>query len=241
MERRVSDELLDSDSGSETEISDALTDLRHINSWFGGVSTSRAMITGVMRARQKQSSPPALSLLEVAAGSGYVSRRVTAQLSRKGIRLEVTFLDRAFSHLGNGHIANGTKASAPRNVVGDALTLPFSDSSFDLVSCNLFLHHLDSGQIVRFVNEALRCCRIAVLINDLVRSPLHLAMVYASLPLYRSRITRNDAPASVKQAYTANEVTRLLRQTTAAKVDVKYHFLYRMGIVAWKHESKCLI
>ncbi|MEY2414198.1 MAG: hypothetical protein QOD84_2804 [Acidobacteriaceae bacterium] len=239
MKRRVSNELLDSDSGSAVEISHALADLRHINSWFGGVSTSRAMIEGVVRACKKNSGPLTLSMLEVAAGSGYVSGRVKKQLSKSDIQLEITLLDRAASHLGNGNAANGTVPHLRRNVVGDALALPFADNSFDLVSCNLFLHHLDPAPIVQFVNEALRCCCIAVLINDLVRSPLHLAMVYASLPLYRSRITRNDAPASVKQAYTPEEVTKLLRQTTAAKVDVQSYFLYRMGVVAWKRDS-CL-
>jgi ubiquinone/menaquinone biosynthesis C-methylase UbiE len=238
MKRRVSTELLDSDSGTEVEISHALADLRHINSWFGGVSTSRAMIEGVVRACKENSGPLTLSMLEVAAGSGYVSGCVKKQLSKSDIQLEVTLLDRAASHLG-GNATNGTATQLRRNVVGDALALPFADNSFDLVSCNLFLHHLDPAQIVRFVNEALRCCCIAVLINDLVRSPLHLAMVYASLPLYRSRITRNDAPASVKQAYTPEEVTKVLSQTTAAKVDVHSYFLYRMGVVAWKRDS-CL-
>ncbi len=237
MKRRVSNELLDSDSGTEAEISHALIDLRHINSWFGGVSTSRAMIEDMTR-WCKNSPPLTLSMLEVAAGSGYVSRRVKEQVRSKGIQLEITLLDRASSHLGS-QPNNGTTTHLRRNVVGDALALPFADNSFDLVGCNLFLHHLDDAQIVQFVNESLRCCRIAVLINDLVRSPLHLAMVYASLPLYRSRITRNDAPASVKQAYTPDEVTRLLRQTAAAKVDVRRYFLYRMGIVAWKRDS-CL-
>ena len=54
-------------------------------------------------------------------------------------------------------------------MAGDALALPFRDASFDLVSCNLFAHHLSPQELVRFVDEALRVCRVAVLINDLVR------------------------------------------------------------------------
>ena len=69
-------------------------------------------------------------------------------------------------------------------MAGDALALPFRNASFDLVSCNLFAHHLSSEQAIQFVNEALRTCRIAVLVNDLVRHRLHLALVYAGLPLF---------------------------------------------------------
>jgi hypothetical protein len=88
---------------------------------------------------------------------------------------------------------------------------------------------------VRFVDEALRVCRVAVLINDLVRHSLHLSLVYAGMPLYRSRITRHDAPASVRQAYTREEIETLLAQSSAARVEIHRHYLFRMGVIAWKH------
>ena len=96
-----------------------------------------------------------------------------------------------------------------RAVAGDALALPFRGASFDLLSSTLFAHHLSPQELVQFVNEALRVCRVAVLINDLVRHPLHMSLVYAGMPLYRSRLTRHDAPASVRQAYTVEEMQSL--------------------------------
>ena len=122
-----------------------------------------------------------------------------------------------------------------RAVAGDALALPFRSATFDLVSCTLFAHHLSPQELVQFVNEALRVCRVAVLINDLVRHPLHLSLVYAGMPLYRSRLTRHDAPASVRQAYTVEEMQSLLAQTSAARVEIHRHYLFRMGVIAWKH------
>ena len=74
-----------------------------------------------------------------------------------------------------------------------------------------------------------------MLINDLVRHPLHMSLVYAGLPLYRSRLTRHDAPASVRQAYTPEEMQTLLAQTSAARVEIHRHYLFRMGVIAWKH------
>ena len=118
--------------------------------------------------------------------------------------------------------------------MGDALALPFRDTSFDLVGCGLFAHHLSPDQLVRFVNEALRVSRCAVLINDLIRHPTHLALVYAGVPLYRSRITRHDAPASVLQAYTPDEMREILGRTAAARVEIGRSYLFRMGVIAWK-------
>jgi ubiquinone/menaquinone biosynthesis C-methylase UbiE len=220
MKRVITAELLDTDSGTPAEVRDSLADLRLVNRWFGGAATTEWMIERVVRKVNAQ----ALSLLEVGAGSGYVPEFVRRRLERRGVRVEVTLLDRVASHL------NGNR----RAVVGDALRLPFADSSFDVISCGLFAHHLSPEELQRFVNESLRVCKYAVLINDLIRDPVHLALVYAGYPLYRSRLTRHDAPASVRQAYTLQEMRELLGKTDAGEVEIHRHYLFRMAVIAWK-------
>ena len=221
VKRVVIPEWLDTDSGTPAEIATALSDLRNINQWFGGVDTTQSMISEVAR----KMSASSLSMLEVAAGAGYVPLSARARLRESGLTLQVTLLDRAHSHLNK----NGNSA-----VVGDALSLPFANESFDVVSCCLFIHHLEPREIFQFVNEAVRVCRVAVIINDVVRDPIHLALVYLSLPLYRSRLTHHDAPASVRRAYTVAEMHQMLEQTAAATVRVERHPLFRMGAIAWK-------
>lgn len=227
MKRSVTAELLDTDSGTPAEIAASLADLRSINRRFGGIATTQALVEEVAHKLNAKK----LSLLEVAAGSGDVAISVSERLKQRGIGVEVTLLDRAASHLpalsSNGH-------SVRRTVVGDALALPFPDGSFDVVDCGLFTHHLMPEQVVQFVNEGLRVCRRAVLINDLVRHAAHLALVYAAIPLYGSRLTRHDAPASVRQAYTPQEIRELLRQSKAARVEIRRHYLFRMGVIVWK-------
>jgi ubiquinone/menaquinone biosynthesis C-methylase UbiE len=224
MKRKATSELLDSDAGSPSEIVASLSDLDGINRRFGGIATTQFLLEQVARELGAKS----LSLLEVAAGSGTVPTMVAKALAHAGVRIEVTLLDRVASHL---------KSRNGRTVVADALALPFPDDSFDLVSCNLFVHHLSPDEVVLFVNESLRVCRAAVVINDLVRHRIHLGLVYAAMPLYGSRLTRHDAPASVRQAYTVNEMEDLLRKSKAARVEITRHFLFRMGVIAWKNAS----
>jgi ubiquinone/menaquinone biosynthesis C-methylase UbiE len=202
-----------------------MLDLRWFNRWFGGIETSREMIAAVARKTGKAQ----FSVLEVAAGDGFVPRTLVENFESSGIHLDVTLLDRAASHL-------PTNGAAPK-IAGDALSLPFHNSTFDLVSSSLFVHHLSPDEAVQFAHEALRVCRTAVLVNDLVRSPLHLAIAYAGVPLYRSRITRNDAPASVRQAYTVEEMRDFLQQAGAGQIDIERHFLFRMGAIAWKQAN----
>jgi|SRR5271168_3593681 len=230
MKRIVTTELLDSDSGTPSEVVASLADLRRINRWFGGNATTRASIERV----SKQLQTREISLLEVAAGTGETPRIVKSQLRDRGIEVDVTLLDRMSSHL---TVHQASPANGCRAVAGDALALPFRDASFDLVSCSLFAHHLSPEQLVAFVNEALRVSRHAVLINDLVRHRTHLAFVLAGLPLFRSRLTWNDAPASVRQAYTRQEMKALLAETSAARFEIHKHYLFRMSVLAWKQQA----
>ena len=223
MKRTVTEELLDEDLGTADEIAASLSDLRRINRWFGGMRTT----TGLLRRVARQSGCRQLSVLEVGAGRGDVPFAAQRALSREGVGVQITLLDRNWSHLPR----NGATA-----IAGDALCLPLRDASFDVVSCSLLSHHFEPDELRLFVREALRVCRRAVLINDLIRSRVYLGLVYLGFPLFRSRITRHDAPASVRRAYTRKEVRDLLGGTQS-RIEVSAHYLYRMGVLVWKQRE----
>ena len=224
MRRVVTPEILDSPDCPPAEVEKSLRDLSQINRWFGGVATTRKLIEQIAAATARKR----FSLLEVGAGHGEAPMLARQQLARKQITLDVTLLDRASSHLLPGN----------HSVVADALALPFSDNSFDLVSSSLFVHHLEPAEVARFADEALRVSRVAVLINDLIRHPLHLALVYAGFPLMKSYVSRVDGVASVRRAYLADEVAAIISDVkSAAKVAVSRHYLFRMGLIVWKATS----
>jgi SAM-dependent methyltransferase len=112
--------------------------------------------------------------------------------------------------------------------------LPFRDNAFDVVSCSLFAHHFDPEPLLRIMGEALRVSRRAVIINDLIRSRLHLLLVYLGLPLFRSRITWHDAPTSVRAAYTIPEMRSSLAGLPSQRTTISTHLLFRMGVILWK-------
>jgi len=169
------------------------------------------------------------SVLEVASGFGEVPRVAAQQLASAGITLDVTLLDRSRLHLLPGK----------HSLVADALALPFCDRAFDLVSCSLFAHHLEPCDLTRFVHEGLRVSRCAVLINDLIRHPLHLALVYAGFPLMRSYVSRVDGVASVRRAYVPEEMRKIISNGdgSACKVEISRHYLFRMGVIVWKGQT----
>ena len=220
MKRMVTPELLDLDEWAAPAIEGALGDLRRINRWFGGISS----MTTILERVAGTAGVRRLSVLDVAGATGEVMRGVGERLARRGIELRATIMDRAASHLRPG---------LP-GLAGDALALPFRNGAFDVVASNLFVHHLSPEQLRIFAREALRVSRLALVINDLRRSALHLGLVYAGMPLFRSRMTRNDAPASVRAAFTLEEMRDLLAEIPAARISSSRHYLYRMGVIAWK-------
>jgi Methyltransferase domain len=239
MQRVDAPEILDSDACSPADVQATLRDLGRVNRWFGGVATTQKMVERVAQV----SGSKHFSLVEVAAGSGEVPEVVGRKLARRGITLDVTLLDRAGSHLAQRSRAavnhgGDSRLRESHGVVADALALPFGDGAFDLVSCSLFAHHLDAQQLAQFVREGLRVSRRALLINDLVRHPLHLALAFAGFPLMRSSVAWLDGLTSVRRAYVPGEMRSMLASALSAgtetQVEISRHYLFRMGVIVWK-------
>jgi len=220
MRRIVRPEILDTTEPSPEDVRDSLVDLQRINRWFGGTSTMAKLVDEVLAIAGKKE----LSLLDVGSASGDIPHEIQQKLTRRGVLLSYTLLDRDVAHFNRNDVAR---------VRGDALALPFRDNSFDVVGCSLFAHHLEPAELNHFAREALRVSRIALLINDLRRSYLHLAAVYAGKPLFRW-ITRHDSVASVQRSYTSDEMRAMLNHGAARKVSVTSGYLFRIGAIAWK-------
>ena len=223
MKRVVTPELLDEDIGTPQEIHDSLLDLRGLNHHFGGFNSMADLLRQVAAKSHKRT----LSFLDVAGGTGDVARQVTQDLAHEGLEIRPSVLDRSIRHM------NG---SGPKmlGVAGDALALPFSHSSFDVVGCNLFCHHLEPEEMISFFNEALRVARLAVIASDLRRTAFHLVAAYAGRVTYRSPITAHDAPASVRRAYTMPEISRIAERTSASRFESRPYYFQRFGLILWK-------
>lgn len=242
MRRVDAPEILDSDTCSPAEVQAVLKTLGRINRWFGGVATTQGLVEHMAAVTGRKT----LSLLEVASGTGELPLLVRDRVARREISLAVTLLDRARSHLVQTHLVQShqPQSGSPKKedlletsaVAADALILPFSDEAFDLVSCSLFAHHLTPEQLTVFAREALRVSRLGLLINDLVRHPMHLALVYASFPVMGSRIAWLDGLTSVRRAYLPKEIRTMLSSCppAPAKIEIWRHYLFRMGVVVWK-------
>lgn len=231
MKRIFNEELLDLDRWSDAEVACALGAIGRINRFFGGNRMHKRLLGRIADKTQLHE----LHVLEVAAGRGDVLQAACKVLLRKGVSVQVSLLDRSAQHLPEDHYWK-PPLPMPTLIAGDALSIPLPDRSVDVVSCCLFLHHLNDEDARAFLREALRVSRVAVIVNDLERRRAHLWLSRLATLMDPSWISRHDGPTSVRRAYTYQEAKTMLQETGCA-FELTRGFLFRLGAILWSVEK----
>jgi SAM-dependent methyltransferase len=229
MRRITSDELLDDDLGTPQEIARSFDDLWRINRWLGGVSSSLRLLESFFR----RTGAHSVRILDVGSGDARLAWRLRAVLLRRGWSTEFCVLDRRFSHLAIGRPS--TSCLLP--VVAEVFALPFPERSFHVVMCNLFFHHFSGERARELLRGLAAVASEAVLINDLERHLLPYLFIRGAYPFARSRVTRHDAPASVRQAYTRDELRALATSAGFRNFEIERLAPFRLGMTLWKEQN----
>lgn len=213
------EELLDEHDAPRADVDQSLLDLQRINRYLGGIPIYRRMV----RQLAESSDAPA-AVLDLGTGTS----DLIASL-RQSVKMRIG-LDFKIDHLAWGHRGDGVL-----RVVADANTLPFRDSSVDIVTSAHFFHHFSPEHNAAMLDEALRVARIGVAVNDTQRNvfPLLFVRLLGALRLV-GRITHFDAPASVLRGYTLPEARAVAKRTRAARTRVRRAFPFRFILLLWK-------
>lgn len=174
-------------------------------------------------AKLARAAPHPLRVLDVATGRGDVPRQLLARATRAGLSLEMAACD-----LSPTAVAEATREPSPiRFFVQDALREPLP-GGFDVVTCSLFVHHLDDTDAIRLLQNMAAAGRW-ILVNDLVRSRFSYCAVWLACRLLtRSPVVRFDGPASVRSAFTPDEMRRLAERAGLSQVRIQTRFPCRM-------------
>jgi ubiquinone/menaquinone biosynthesis C-methylase UbiE len=190
---------------------DAGVDTRDLAANFGEIEQANRHFGGVQPVVRELLARDARTVLDVGCGSGDVARGLLGAARKRGWPVEVTASDYSDAVL---DIARArTDASEPiRFELADARALPYADAAFDVATCNLALHHFEPPEAVAVLRELRRVSRLTPLVCDLVRSRTGYAAALAFAHLIaRNRLTKHDAPLSVRRAYTPAEAVALAR------------------------------
>lgn len=201
-------ELLDGPLDDPAELAGNLRDLRRINRRFGGIDLTAAAIEALAAHRDE------LTMLDVGTGGADIPIALIERARARGRRLRVVGIDSRPEILAAAVRANPAIAATDglELHVGDGRALRFPDRSFDIAHASLVLHHLDPADASKLLREMGRVARLGVVVNDLQRSRLGwLGAWLVGHALTFNRLTRHDAPLSVRRAYRATEMVDMLR------------------------------
>jgi ubiquinone/menaquinone biosynthesis C-methylase UbiE len=221
--RRVtSEELLDEADAPWEDLARSLRDLRRFNRYAGGIVAYATLLDRLVPDHNRR-----LRVLDLGTGSSDLLETATRERNIFPIGL-----DFKMQHLVFGR----TLLDEPLpQVNADALRLPFRSDSVDVVTSSHFFHHFSPAENTGMLREALRIARVGIAINDTIRhlAPLLFVRAISALHLV-GRITRNDAPASVRQGYTFGEVRQIAEQLGDIRWEVMGLPPFRFGLVVWK-------
>lgn len=214
---RMDDPALDAKSHER-----ALRGLERINAWSASVGT----LWEVLRRLSASNPSGPLRVLDVASGGGDVPIGLWRKARRDGVEIEVVGCD----------VSETAMAFARRRARRDGARVEFRvvdalrdelPAGFDVVTCSLFLHHLDEEDVVRFLASAGKAARRAVVVDDLERSRagFFLARV-ATRFLSASDVVHADGPLSVEGAFTVEEARGLAARAglAGARIETRWPF-----------------
>jgi SAM-dependent methyltransferase len=214
-------ELMDRPVERPAELAGNLADIAFANRWLGGIAP---IVREVRRAG-------AQTILDVGTGCADVPHAIVRDGRRRGVDVRATCLDHSEQML---EIARRRTGADERLtfVRGSGERLPFDDATFDVVTCTLALHHFEPPAARVLLGELRRVARRTPIVGDLMRS----APAFAGTWLYahvtsRNRLTRHDAPLSVRRAYTPREAVDLARAAGWRAPRVHREPFFRMTLV----------
>jgi 2-polyprenyl-3-methyl-5-hydroxy-6-metoxy-1,4-benzoquinol methylase len=172
-----------------------------------------------------------IRVLDLATGGGDIPLMLAKKANRAGLSFEFVGADISPTAI---RLANERVKKENISVSFMELNVLEQDipSGFDIIMTSLFTHHLDPMQVIDLLVKMRVATKQFVLINDLIRSEFNLALVsLATRLLSKSKIVHYDGPASVRAAYTINEMRDMAEQAGLNNYKIYHSFPCRQLLV----------
>jgi 2-polyprenyl-3-methyl-5-hydroxy-6-metoxy-1,4-benzoquinol methylase len=221
-------EIMDQPSLDPLQHRAALHGLSRINLVSG---SARILWPEISRIAKERDAP--LRVLDVATGGGDVPLRLWKRASRAGLPIHFSGCDISPTALQLARERADHCGGDVEFFYADVLADGVPDG-FDIVTCSLFLHHLEEADAFELLRKMGHAAKRSVLVNDLARGRFGylLAAVGARL-LTRSRVVHVDGPRSVRAAFTPKEALDLANRAGLSGATVARRWPCRF-LLSWR-------
>lgn len=210
-------ELMDEPGLDQTSHVKALQGLERLNL----ISRSADALCCEIERLESPSGQRPLRILDLATGGGDTPIALFKRLQIKQRRIEIVGADISDTAVDYARKRAHQENADIKFLKLDALHEPLP-SNFDVVMTSLFTHHLDPPDVITLLQKMGAAASQLVLVNDLVRSDVALALVWLGSRMFsRSPIVHFDGPASVHASFTPIELRSMGEQAGLKNCYVK--------------------
>ncbi len=219
-------EWMDVDQPDTPALRRDLENLATLNRVFGSYSL---ILRYVRPWLQAHSGTRPIRLLDLATASGDIPRQLVDAARSLGVRLQIDAVDQQATTLA---IARELSADYPEITYheGDIRTFG-TGQAWDIVHCSLAIHHFTAADANTVFAQIRSLATSHALVADLRRSPFGTFGVdFMTTVWMREPMTRNDARASVRRAFSFDEFRALAAQAGWTDFQHARHFVFRQAI-----------
>ena len=227
-QRHREPEIMDRPDLDGAQHVNALVALRRINFW----STSAGVLWRAVAGLAGEATGP-VRVLDIATGGGDTPIRLWHKARRAGIDVAIAGCDKSATAIEHARRQAQQADADVGFFMLDVLAEPIAEK-YDLVTCSLFLHHLDDEPAVELLRRMAAAARRQVLVNDLARCRSgYLAAYLGTRLLTTSPVARVDGPLSVQGAYTPEEALALAERAGLTGTTVRRCWPFRF-LLSWR-------
>ncbi len=231
--RTDEDEQMDDFSIDDERLTDALQQLRVVNQYLSGYSTTMSLLKPYLKARSQAHAKT--RILDVGTGIADFPEQIVcwADANLSGHDIEVVAIDAnpvtvAYAQKTLKERLTSQLFDRIQVETADALALPYADQSFDISIGAMFLHHFAHDRAVEIVRSMQRVSKDGILINDLHRHPLAYYGIYSlSRLLPAGEMVRHDGPLSVLRGFKSPELEAIAVAAHLPEFSLTWRFPFR--------------
>ncbi len=232
-QRSYQAELMDDLSLRGEDLRQNLDELAFINHWLGG----NLVITQALQKLKKRGvldSQKPLKIADLGSGGGDNLQVMAKWCRQQGISAKLTGIDANdfMIEYAQKKTQDFTEISYQKK---DIFSDDFKASDFDIITMSLFCHHFTDTQLILLFRKLKQEAGKVVIINDLHRHPLaYQSIKFLTKALNGSYLLQNDAPLSVKRAFTKNDFSNLLRMANVKRFEIQWIWAFRFQVMFGK-------
>jgi ubiquinone/menaquinone biosynthesis C-methylase UbiE len=214
---------MDDLSLDENQIKSILKDITLANKLLGGNTITIKALDRLFKEHPREK----YTIIDMGCGDGNMLRAVADHCAKKNIKAQLIGLDL------NEKSINIAKESSSgygniRYLTQDVLALKPEEFHCDILLCTLTLHHFSQEQIHTFIKKFALLATIGIIVNDLDRNKISLALFKIFSHLFiKTSIAKHDGLVSIKSGFTKNDFHIFSRAVPAMDYKVRWRWAFR--------------